>query len=175
MSVVIKDKVTYKGKPIVLQGENELCLGDKIPDLRLAKGMEEDLNLDDLKGMPVAFNVIPSIDTPVCAKSTKIFNDQAGKLAGKAAVVTVSMDLPFAIQRWCQAERVENVHATSDYKYQDFGKNFSVMMRGLGLLARSIWVMDGNRVLQYREIVPKMEDEPDYDKALEAIHNHLPA
>ncbi len=161
--------VTYKGKPITLVGEGTVEIGDKSPDFRVSKSMEEDLRLSDFAGNVVVLNVVPSIDTPICASQTARFNEEAAKLGSDVKVVTISMDLPFAIRRWCEEHGVDLIETTSDYKYHEFGKSYSLLMRGLGLLARSVFVLDRQHRLVYRELVPAMENEPNYESAFEAI------
>jgi thiol peroxidase len=167
----IRDRVTYKGKPITLVGEGRVEIGDLVPDVVLAKSMDEDLHLSELRGKVVVLNVIPSVDTPVCSRQTATFEREANQLGDNVRIVSVSMDLPFAIKRWCELQGIKIVITTSDYKYHDLGKKFSLMMRGLGLLARSVFVIDKDGRLAYEEIVPRMEDEPDYGAALLAVRS----
>ncbi len=167
--VTLEGLVTYKGKPITLVGESTVEIGDKAPDFKVSKAMEDDLQLSDFAGKIVVLNVVPSIDTPICASQTAKFNEAAAKLGDDVAVITVSMDLPFAIQRWCEQHGVDLIETTSDYKYHQFGKSFSLLMRGLGLLARSVFVLDGEHRLVHKEIVAVMEEEPNYDAAFTAI------
>jgi thiol peroxidase len=161
--------VTYKGSPIVLVGEGVVKQGDRVPDFTVSKSPADDLHLSDFPDKVVVLNVVPSIDTPICASQTAKFNEAAAKLGEDTQVITISMDLPFAIQRWCEEHGVDLIETTSDYKYHDFGKKFGLLMRGLGLLARSVYVVDKNLRLVYEEIVPQMENEPDYQAAFEAI------
>lgn len=168
--------VTYKGKPITLVGEPDCCtkIGSPMPDVRLSISMEEDLNLRSLVGKVVVLNAIPSIDTPVCSKQTSAFFHAIKDLGqDHVRLITVSMDLPFAISRWCDAEGIDGLESTSDYKYQDFGKKFGLLMKGLGLIARSVTVVDRDGILRYQEIVPRMEAEPNYEAALSAVRDAL--
>jgi len=165
--------VSYKGKPITLVGENVVEAGEKIPPVKLSKSTDEDLELSELLGKVVVLNAIPSIDTPVCSNQTAKFNEEMGMLDDEGVLVSVSMDLPFAIQRWCRENNISPTHSTSDYKYRDYGKQFSLLMKGLGLLARSVMVVDREGVLRYCEIVKHMEKEPDYGSALAAVKAHL--
>ena len=167
--ITLEGLVTYKGKPITLVGETKVEIGEKAPDFKVSKGMEDDLRLSDFAGKIVVLNVVPSIDTPICASQTAKFNEAAAKLGDDVVVITVSMDLPFAIQRWCEQHGVDLIETTSDYKYHEFGKSFSLLMRGLGLLARSVFVLDSGHQVVYKEIVPVMEEEPNYDAAFAAI------
>jgi len=161
--------VTYKDKPIVLVGEGRVNVGDAAPDFRVSTGMEDDVTLSHYRGKVVVLNVVPSIDTPICQSQTAKFNEAAAKMGEDVVVVTVSMDLPFAIRRWCEQHGVDKIVTASDYKYHDFGKKFSLLMRGLGLLARSVFVIDKGGRLVHQDIVAKMEEEPNYDAAYAAV------
>jgi thioredoxin-dependent peroxiredoxin len=161
--------VTYKDKPITLVGDGVVNVGDAVPDFRVSKGMEDDLHLSELRGKVVVLNVVPSIDTPICQSQTAKFNEAAAKMGTDVTVVTVSMDLPFAMRRWCEQHGVDLIVTSSDYKYHDFGKKFSLLMRGLGLLARSVFVVDKQGRLVHKDIVANMDHEPNYDAAYAAV------
>ena len=167
--IIREGLVKYKGKPIILTGDSTVSVGDKVPAFRLSRSVVEDLEIASLKPRTVVLNVVPSLDTPVCTKQAIRFNREALGLGDGIAIVNVSMDLPFAIQRWCDQHDVQNLETTSDYKYQEFGRAFGIQMRGLGLLARSVFVIDGEGTLRYEQIVPDMGEEPDYDAALVAV------
>lgn len=118
-------------------------------------------------------SVVPSLDTGVCDVQTRRFNQEAGALGGKVKVVTVSMDLPFAQARWCGNAGVENVQTVSDYQTASFGQAYGVLIEGLRLLARAIFVVDSQGKVAYVQIVPEMTHEPDYGAALEAAKKLL--
>jgi thioredoxin-dependent peroxiredoxin len=165
--------VTFHGKPITLIGDGEVAVGQTVPDFRVSKSVADDLAISELRGRVVVLNVIPSIDTSVCSKQTETFNTRAAEYRDKVIIVTISMDLPFALERWCRANAADIIVTTSDYKYQEFGRNFGLLMKGFGLLARSVWVIDAKGVLRYSQIVPDMGSEPDYDAALAAVKGLL--
>src|SRR6266576_7331446 len=108
--------VTFKGKPMTLAGE-AVQAGMPAPDFKLHyyEGGMKTLTLADLKGKPTFLSVVPSLDTPVCQTQTKKFNEQLAALAGKINAVTVSEDLPFAMNRFCGAEKITNLRSASDY------------------------------------------------------------
>ena len=174
MLVVREGMVTHRGNPVTLVGQSEVKVGDKVPNFRLAKSVTEDLEFHQLLGRQVILNVIPSIDTPTSQTQTHRFSQELSELGEDVLLVTISMDLPFALQRWCDARGIANVEPTSDYKYQDFGKKFALLVRGMGWLARSVFVIDRGGILRYVEIVPEVEEEPNYTAALGAvIHNRI--
>ena len=132
-----------------------------------------DVNLKDVSsasfaGYAVVLATVPSLDTPVCDLETRRFNEEAGRLGGRPIVLTVSMDLPFAHARWCGMQGVDHVVTLSDSQYRGVGQKFGVYIPDLGLLARAVFVIDPKGVIRYREIVPEVTHEPDYDAALVA-------
>jgi thiol peroxidase len=160
--------VTFKGDPLTLLGP-ELKVGDDAPDITLINTDLEEVPLGSYKGKIVVLSVVPSLDTGVCSTQTKRFNDEAEQLDDDVEIVTVSMDLPFAQARWCGAEGAERVTTLSDYKTHEFGKAYGVRIKELGLLARSVWVVDADGEIQYIQIVKETTDEPDYSEALAAV------
>ena len=116
--------VTFKGTPLTLAGE-EVKAGQQAPDFTLHyfEGGLKPIKLADLKGKPTFISVVPSLDTPVCQMQTKKFNEQLAALGDRVNAVTVSLDLPFAMNRFCGAESIKNMKVGSDYQDRNFGKN----------------------------------------------------
>ncbi|MCI0379680.1 MAG: thiol peroxidase [Gemmataceae bacterium] len=161
--------VTFKGNPINLAGPG-VEPGDAAPDFECLTGLEI-VKLANTPAKARLFSVVPSLDTPVCSKQTKRFNDSLTALKDKVASYTVSLDLPFAQGRFCTAENITNMKTLSDVRNHSFGKNYGVLLEGLPLplLARAIFVVDKNNKITYCEYVPEVVNEPDYDKALQAL------
>lgn len=159
--------VTLKGNPMTLVGP-ELKVGDKAPDFTLKANDMSDKSLADFAGKVKIISVVPSLDTPVCDAQTRKFNEDAGSLDG-VVVLTVSVDLPMAQKRWCGAAGVENVVCLSDYKDHSFGKAYGVRIKEVGLLARTVIVVDKDNTIQYIQPVPEVVDAPDYDAAMDAV------
>lgn len=159
---------TLKGNPITLVGP-QLNVGDKAPDFTLAKSLGEYTSLNDFAGKIKLISVIPSIDTGVCDAQTRRFNEAAAALGDKVAVLTVSVDLPFAQARWCGASGVDQVVMLSDYKDNNFGLAYGVLIKEFALDMRSIFVIDENNVIQYVEYLSEMTEHPNYDAAIEAV------
>lgn len=156
------------GNVITLVGP-KLQPGDAAPDFTV---LDNDLlpkTLEDYKGKIKLISVIPSIDTGVCAVQTRKFNEAAADFSGDVAVLTVSMDLPFAQKRWCGAEGIDRVETLSDHKYASFGENYGVLIKELRLLNRAIFIVDKNDKITYIEMVEENHDHPDYDRALDAL------
>ena len=159
-------KITFKGNPVTLIG-SEVKVGDCAPDFVLTDANLETVTLKDTHGKRI-FVVVPSIDTPVCDREVRRFNEEASKLEG-VNIYVVSMDLPFAQGRWCGAAGVDKVTTLSDYKNRDFGQNYGVYIKELGLLARAIFVIDDNNTIKYVEYCSEVTNDPDYEKALAAV------
>lgn len=170
MAETRKGEVTFKGNPIELVGPKPK-VGEKAPDFTCVGAGLSIVNLAATAGKARLFNVVPSLDTPVCNKQTRKFSEELQALGDRAAAYTVSLDLPFAQQRWCTEAKVENVKNLSDVHDQSFGKNFGLLIQGLPipLLARAVIVVDPSDVIRYVEIVPEIAQEPDYEPALAAL------
>jgi len=159
------DVVTLRGKPVTLQGV-AVDVGDAAPDAVLVGQDMKEQRLSDYRGKTVILSVVPSLDTGVCSTQTQRFNQEAANLKDDVVVLTMSMDLPFAQKRWCGAHNVDKVVTLSDYKHHDFGRAYGVRIKESGLLARSIYVIDPQGKVVYKQIVPELTTEPDYDAAL---------
>ena len=160
--------VTFKGNPLTLIGP-ELKAGQKAPSFQLTATDLSAVTLATSKGKTRLISVVPSLDTPVCDQQTRRFNQEAAKLPADIVVLTVSMDLPFAQKRWCGAAGVDNVQTVSDYKDHSFGPAYGVRIKELGLLARSIFIIDPTDTIRYVEYVKEVTNHPNYDAALDAL------
>lgn len=162
--------VTLRGKPIHTCGELPQQ-GAQAPDFRLTRADLTDVTLKDFAGKKKILNIVPSLDTSVCATSAKKFNERATQ-APDTVILTVSRDLPFAQKRFCEAEKIERVITLSDLRDRSFGKAYGVeIVDGplAGLLARAIVVLDASNRVVYTQLVPEIGEEPDYDQALRAV------
>ncbi len=163
--------VTFKGNPMTLAG-SAVQVGQPAPAFtlhRFADGKLQTVSLSDLKGRPVIISVVPSLDTGVCQKQTKEFNQKLGSLGDKVHAVTVSLDLPFAQNRFCGAENITNMTTVSDYFDRRFGQDWGMMIEELKILARGVFVVDSSGKVVYAELVPEVTQEPNYDAALQAL------
>ena len=160
-------KVTFQGNPITLKG-NQIKVGDDAPDFTLVDNDLNSFKLSDTKGKRV-FLTVPSLDTPVCDMEIRKFNEEATKLVEHISVYAISMDLPFAQGRWCGGAGIDRVKTVSDYKDREFGNNYGVYINELGLLSRAVFIVDENNKVVYVEYLNEITEEPDYEKALEAL------
>lgn len=162
--------ITLKGDPITTNGELPK-VGDKAPDFKLTNTDLEDVSLSAYQGKKKLLNIVPSLDTPVCATSTKKFDEEAKK-TGDAVMLIIAADLPFAMSRFCGAEGTDNVIPLSMMRDRNFAKDYGVLIQDgpmEGITARAIVVIDENDKVVYTEMVPEIAQEPDYDKAMAAL------
>jgi thiol peroxidase len=163
-----KRTVTMKGNPLTLSG-SEVKVGDTAPDFEVVANDMSVVKLSSYHGKVCIITSVPSLDTSVCDIETRRFNEEAGKLGSDVAVLTISMDLPFAQKRWCGAAGVKNVQTLSDYRDASFGKAYGVFIKELRLLARAVFVVDKKGVIRYIQIVNEVASEPNYEAALNAV------
>ncbi len=164
--------ITFKGSPMTLIGK-ELKVGDHAPDFQLQAA--DDLSTvtwNDLSGggqKAVLMILVPSIDTSVCSLETNKFDKQVASLPkDKINVVTISADTPFAQKRWAGEEHIGHIRMLSDHKDRAFADAYGVRIKELGLLSRSIYLVDKDGIVRYVQNVPEVASEPDYDAVLAA-------
>ncbi|MBI2353669.1 MAG: thiol peroxidase [Deltaproteobacteria bacterium] len=162
-----KGVITFKGNPLTLLGP-ELKVGDKAPDFAVVDNTLAQTSLAAWSGKVKIISAVPSLDTPVCDTETRRFNQEASALPGNVALLTISLDLPFAQKRWCGAAGIDRVVTLSDYRERSFGNAYGVLIKELLLLSRSIFVIDANDTIRYIQHVPEVTSEPDYTAVLEA-------
>ena len=162
--------VTMKGKPLDLVGP-ELKVGDKAPQFTCVGAGMSVVTLSDTAGKTRLFNVVPSLDTPVCNIQTRHFSEQLKAMGDAVTAYTVSMDQPFAQDRWCKDAHIENVKNLSDVHDHSFGSHYGVLIKGLPipLLARAVIVVAPDDTIKYIQVVPEVATEPDYAPAIEAL------
>jgi thiol peroxidase len=162
-------QVTLKGNPIQTNGELP-AVGAKAPDFRLTGADLKDVALADYRGKRKILNIVPSLDTPTCATSTRRFNASAAKLPN-TVVLVVSADLPFASKRFCVTEGLENVVPLSLMRDKHFAKDYGILIQDgplAGLCARAVLVLDEEDEVVHAQLVPEIAQEPDYDRAVVA-------
>ncbi|MGH8370712.1 MAG: thiol peroxidase [Gammaproteobacteria bacterium] len=163
-------KITLQGNPIHTSGELPKA-GAKAPDFKLVNKDLKDVSLADFKGKKKLLNIVPSLDTSVCALSTKKFNDHA-KQHPDTVILVISADLPFAQTRFCGNEHLDNVVPLSLMRGKKFADDYGVLVQDgplAGVTARAVVVLDANDKVVYTEMVPEIAQEPDYDAALKAL------
>jgi thiol peroxidase len=164
--------VTFKGNPLTLIGK-ELKVGDKAPDFTVTSQDMAPVAFSKFNGKVCIVTSVPSLDTPVCDIMTRRFAKEAVALDGDVAILTISMDLPFAQKRWCVGAEVKEIQVLSDYKDASFGRAWGLLIKELHLDARAVYVIDAAGVVRYAQIVKEVTQEPDYNAALEAAKKCL--
>ena len=162
--------ITFRGNPVRVDGDLPAA-GAKSPDFKLTSGTLADVSLKDFAGKRKVLNIVPSLDTPTCATSTRKFNEAAGSLAN-TTVLVVSADLPFAAKRFCDVEGLKNVAHLSTFRHPEFLKAWGVALAEgpmIGLTARAVVVLDENDKVIHSELVPEIGNEPNYDAALKTL------
>ena len=162
--------ISLQGNEIHTNGKIP-AVGTQAPDFVLVNKDLENVSLSEFKGKNKLISIVPSLDTPVCATSTKKFNEAMAELEDSVCIV-VSADLPFAMARFCDAESQKHTTTLSMMRSRDFAKDYGVLIEDgplAGITARAVVVLDKADVVKYSELVSEVTNEPDYDKAMHAL------
>jgi thioredoxin-dependent peroxiredoxin len=163
-------QVTFMGNPVNTNGELP-AVSSHAPDFKLVNGDLQDVSLADYAGKKKLLNIVPSLDTGVCATSARKFN-QAATALSDTVVLLISADLPFASGRFCSSEGLQNVIPLSLMRSKAFAKDYGVLITDsvlAGLTARAVVVVDSDNKVLYTQLVKEIAEEPDYDQALAAL------
>jgi len=163
-------EITLQGNPIHTNGDLPE-VGSTAPAFSLVDGDLKDVSLADFPGKKKVLNIVPSLDTGVCATSTKVFNERLGD-RDDVVVLVISADLPFAQSRFCAAENTDKVKTLSMMRSRKFAKDYGVLIEDgplAGITARAVIVLDEDLKVLYTQLVPEIGQEPDYDAAIAAL------
>lgn len=160
--------VSVRGKPVTLVG-NEVKVGDQAPDFVVLANDLSPVRFSSFRGKVCVLSSVPSLDTAVCNAQTRRLDHEAERLGPDVAILTISMDLPFAQKRWSDAARMNRVQTLSDHRDASFGTSYGLLIKELRLLARAVILVDRDGVIRYIQIVGDTTDEPDYGAALSAL------
>jgi thiol peroxidase len=163
-----KGIVTVRGNPVALIG-SEVKIGDKTPDFTVLDGDLKEVRIGDFAGKIKVISVSASLDTPVCDMQARRFNQETTQLPDDVVILNITMDLPFAISRFCTTAGIDKIKALSDHRDASFGNLYGVLIKELRLLARSIFIIDKDGIIRYIEIVPELTNHPNYNKALDFL------
>ena len=168
------DTVTLKGNPVSLVGP-VLNVGDYAPEAVVVKTDLSEKRIGGAKGKVQLIITVPSLDTPVCETETKKFNEMLAEFKDKIDVTVVSMDLPFASKRFCESSNIANVDVASDFRYRDMEKYGVLIGEGAlkGILARAVFIVDKDGKLAYKQLVPEITQEPNYDEVINKLKELL--
>jgi len=160
--------VKANNKFITLLG-TQVDVGEKAPDFKVVNGSFAVVTLSEFSGKNVLISVVPSLDTGVCSVQTKRFNEEITNLPQDIVMLTISNDLPFAQKRFCKTEDIDKLIVLSDSVWRDFGKNYGLLIKDMGLLTRAIFIIDSSGIIAYKEIVADISKHPDYEVALSTL------
>ena len=163
-------KITFKGEPFNTYASLP-AKGVQAPDFTLTGSDLEDYSKSDFKEKNIVLNIFPSLDTSVCAATVRKFNEKAASLKN-TVVLCVSMDLPFAHQRFCEAEGISDVSTMSAFRHPEFGRDYGVVITDgplVGLLSRAVVVISAGDEVVHAQQVPEIAEEPDYSSALDVL------
>ncbi|MEC8351290.1 MAG: thiol peroxidase [Pseudomonadota bacterium] len=161
-------KVSAQSKPVTLLGQG-VEVGQQAPNFKVVDDNFTPVTLDNYRGQAVLLSVVPSLDTGVCSIQTKHFNEKVASEYPSVAMLTLSADLPFAQKRFCKAENIDKIVTLSDSVWRDFGKNYGLIIKDMGLLTRAVFVLDKEHNIVYKQLVDNLSKEPDYDSAIAAL------
>lgn len=164
--------ITMHGRPLTLVGK-PVKTGETAPAFYALGKHLEPISLEEFQQKVIVISVFPSIDTPVCSAQMHHFNEVASKASKEVVILAISCDLPFALYRYCAAEGIEQVITLSDHKDIDFGLKYGFLIEELRLLSRGVIVIGKDMKIKHVEYVPEITEEPDYEKALNAIQAAL--
>ncbi|MFT5294253.1 MAG: thiol peroxidase [Colwellia sp.] len=160
--------VKANNKFITLLG-TQVDVGQKAPDFKVVNGSFAPVTLSEFSGKNVLISVVPSLDTGVCSVQTKRFNEEITNLPQDIVMLTISNDLPFAQKRFCKIENIDKLVVLSDSVWRDFGRNYGLLIKDMGLLTRAIFIIDSSGMIAYKEIVADISKHPDYELALSTM------
>ncbi len=164
--------VTMRGNSVTLVGE-EAKVGEPAPDFVVIGTDMKPVQFSSFRGKVCVIYSVPSLDTPVCDRTTRRFNEEATRLGSDVAVLAISMDLPFAQARWCAAADIKGVQTFSDHRDASFGTSYGVLIEEMRLLARAVFVVDSRGTIRHAQIIKEIAEEPDFDAALKAVKERV--
>jgi thiol peroxidase len=148
---------------------NQVEVGKKAPPFKVVNGDFSTVTLAHFINKTILISVVPSLDTGVCSLQTKRFNQEFEKLPDNIVMLTISNDLPFAQKRFCKAENIDKIKVLSESVWRDFGLNYGLLIKDMGLLTRAIFIIDSQGMIIYKELVDTISNHPDYDVALSTL------
>ncbi|RJE75840.1 lipid hydroperoxide peroxidase [Pseudoalteromonas sp. MSK9-3] len=161
-------KVYAQEKPITLLGQG-VTEGQQAPDFKVVNDAFVPVKLSDFQGKAIVISVVPSLDTGICSLQTKHFNEQVAKTFSNIEMLTISADLPFAQKRFCKQENIDKVVTLSDSVWRNFGENYGLYIKDMGLLSRAVFILDKDHKIVYKQLVKNLATEPDYSQVVHKL------
>lgn len=160
-------------KYITLLGK-QVKVGEQAPAFKVVDKNFSPVRLKDFQGQTLLISVVPSLDTGVCSIQTKRFNEEVAKLPENITILTISNDLPFAQKRFCDTEKIDSIKVLSDSVWREFGVNYGLLIKDMGLLTRAIFIINDQGKIVYKELVANISQHPNYAKALAKVRYTAP-
>lgn len=170
INLVDENKVFAQNKPIILLGKG-VSVNEQAPEFKVVNESFKPVQLSDFQNKVVILSIVPSIDTGTCSLQTKYFNDKISKEFKDFIVLTLSADLPFAQKRFCKTQNVDQIITLSDTVWRDFGMNYGLYIKDMGLLTRAVFILDKTHKIIYKQLVKDLSSEPDYNQVINALKN----
>lgn len=161
-------KVYAQEKPITLLGQG-VTEGQQAPDFKVVNDAFVPVKLSDFQGKAIVISVVPSLDTGICSLQTKHFNEQVAKTFSNIEMLTISADLPFAQKRFCKQENIDKVVTLSDSVWRNFGENYGLYIKDMGLLSRAVFILNKDHKIVYKQLVENLATEPDYSQVVDKL------
>ncbi|MBH0020788.1 thiol peroxidase [Pseudoalteromonas sp. SWXJ133] len=161
-------KVSAQGKTVTLLGQG-ISLGDSAPNFKVVDDNFIPVTLEDYKGQAVLISVVPSLDTGICSLQTKHFNEKVASQFPSVVMLTISADLPFAQKRFCKAENIDKITTLSDSVWRDFGQKYGLIIKDMGLLTRTVFILDESHNVIYKQLVSSLSTEPEYNSVIKKL------
>ncbi|KAA1161061.1 thiol peroxidase [Pseudoalteromonas fuliginea] len=161
-------KVSAQGKTVTLLGKG-VSVGDNAPNFKVVDGNFTPVTLDNYKGRAILISVVPSLDTGICSLQTKHFNEKVATQFPAVVMLTISADLPFAQKRFCKAENIDKITTLSDSVWRDFGQKYGLIIKDMGLLTRSVIILDENHSIIYKQLVSSLSTGPEYNSVIKKL------
>ncbi len=162
--------IQFKGNPLPLSGRS-IQVGETLRSVKLAQGDLSLIDVTETDGSVRLINVVPSLDTTVCEQQTHYLSEKNQGLDQQVTLITISVDTPFAQDRFAKEAEINNVKFLSDFRGGDFGKTHGLLLEGPHVLARAILVVDGQNVVQYLQVTPDLGHMPDMEKAFQVARS----
>ncbi|KZN50320.1 thiol peroxidase [Pseudoalteromonas luteoviolacea] len=163
-----KGKVTAGGKPVTLLGSG-VEIGDQAPNFKVVNADFTPVALSQFEGQAVLISVVPSLDTGICSLQTKYFNEKVASDYPNIAMLTISTDLPFAQKRFCKQEGVDKVQTLSDAVWRNFGEQYGLLIKDMGLLSRAVFILDKKHKVKYKQLISNLASEPNYEEVIDTL------
>jgi len=160
-----KGKVFAQGKEVTLLGKG-VTIGQQAPNFKVVDAQFKAVTLNDFSGKAILISIVPSLDTGVCSLQTKFFNQEVADKYNNIEMLTISADLPFAQKRFCAVEGIDKIQTLSDSVWRDFGKQYGLYIKDMGLLSRAILVLDKEHKVTYKQLVSNLATEPNYEEVI---------